>query len=57
MKNIKTWRERSDERGIGSCEARDEEISELRAKLDALEVQEPVAVFDVAVNDGVANSK
>lgn len=33
MKNIKTWRERADERGIGSCESRDEEITELRAKL------------------------
>jgi hypothetical protein len=35
MENIKTWRERADERGIGSCEARDEEITELRAKLAA----------------------
>ena len=37
MKNIKTWRERADERGIGSCEARDEEITELRHKLAARE--------------------
>lgn len=39
MENIKTWRERVAERGIGSCEARDEEITELRAKLVALEGQ------------------
>lgn len=42
MKNIKTWRERTAERGIGSCEARDEEIEELRAQLAAMERQEPV---------------
>ena len=33
MTHIKTWRERANERGIGSCEARDEEINELRAAL------------------------
>ena len=47
MKNIKTWRERADERGIGSCEAREEEITELRAKLAApvgLDVQPGLTV-------------
>ena len=50
MSEIKTWQERCLERGIGSCEARDEELIELRAalanrdaKLAALEKQEPVA--------------
>jgi hypothetical protein len=33
MSNIKIWQERSLERGIGSCEARDEELIELRAAL------------------------
>lgn len=34
MINIKTWIERANERGIGSCEARDEELVELRNKLN-----------------------
>ena len=33
MTHIKTWRERTNARGIGSCEAMDEEINELRAAL------------------------
>lgn len=41
MTHIKTWRERANERGIGSCEARDEEINELRAAL--AQQGEPVA--------------
>ena len=36
METIKTWQERCLERGIGSCEARDEELIELRVEIQTL---------------------
>lgn len=36
METIKTWQERCLERGIGSCEARDEELTELRVETQTL---------------------
>ena len=32
--SVKTWRERQAESGIGSCEARDEEIRDLRSQVE-----------------------
>ena len=51
MEIIKTWRERADETGVGSCEARDEEIAELRAKLAASVVQDVQPRLTVRLTD------
>ena len=58
MKNIKTWRERANERGIGSCEARDEELRELRHNLAGMQTQEvaPVARVKKLVNCAIIDS-
>ena len=54
-RNIKTWRESVNERGIYSCEARDEEIRALRAAIadeqaQQLAVPQPVARVDSWTN-------
>jgi hypothetical protein len=43
MNQIKTWQERQSETGIGSVEAKDDEIRDLRQAIEAAEKQEPVA--------------
>ncbi len=51
MTHIKTWRERTNARGIGSCEAMDEEINELRAALAQQGEQQVCAGCGIPVGD------
>jgi hypothetical protein len=54
MNQIKTWQERQSETGIGSVEAKDDEIRDLRQAIEAAEKQEPVAVVkQSALFDGL----
>lgn len=57
MKTIKSWREHTEERGIGSCEARDEEIAELRAELARLQAQGSIITEHAAYQVGATGAQ
>jgi hypothetical protein len=46
MNQIKTWQQRQAETGIGSVEAKDDEIRELRQAIEQADKVEPVAIPD-----------
>jgi len=52
MNQIKTWQQRQAETGIGSVEAKDDEIRDLRQAIEQAEGQEPVEVTQTFHSNG-----